>query len=97
MPRRRVLFLAKFIHFPNNENLGNNDPNRDRLFKVREIADKFKERCHEVFYPGKDLCVDKSLLLYNGRLTFKHYIKTKRANVEIKFCEVCTSDGIMET
>ena len=62
---------------------------------MREIADMFKERCHEVFYPGKDLCVDESLLLYKGRLTFKQYIKKKRARFGIKFYEVCTSDRIL--
>ena len=38
--------------------------------------------------------VDKSLILFKGRLHFHQYIKTKRARFSIKLYELTTSDGI---
>jgi len=53
-----------------------------------------RERCKEVFTPGRDLCVDESLLLFKGHLGFKQYIKTKRARFGIKLFRLCTKSGI---
>ena len=47
-----------------------------------------------VYAPGKDLCIDESLLLFKGRLLFKQCIRTKRACLGIKFYELCTSESI---
>jgi len=53
------------------------------------------DRCKRVYTPGRDLCVDESLLLFKGRLAFKQFIKTKRARFGIKFFELCSSNGIL--
>ena len=50
--------------------------------------------CKLVYSPGKNLSVDESLVLFKGRLTFKQYIKTKRARFGIKLYELTMSDGI---
>ena len=53
-----------------------------------------KERCFQVFLPGKDVSIDESLVLFKGRLSFQQYIKSKRARFGIKLYQLCTSNGI---
>ena len=77
--RNRFYEIARFSHFNNNEdpNYDANDPDRDRLHKVRPVVDLLNERCKNVYSPGKNLSVDESLILFKGRLKFRQYIKTK--------------------
>ena len=70
------------------------DENRDRLHKVRLILDILRRQCKSVWYPGKELSVDQSLVLFKGRVKFRQYIKTKRARFGIKLYALATSDGI---
>ena len=79
MGKDRFLLLLSFLHFTNNRDYNAADPNRDKLNKIREVSDMIKRRCSEVYHPGKKLSVDESLVLFKGRLSFKQYIKSKRA------------------
>ncbi|XP_050064919.1 piggyBac transposable element-derived protein 4-like [Aphis gossypii] len=47
----------------------------------------------KAFYPGEDLSLDESLLLHRGRLSFRQYIKGKKAKYGIKFFELCDPNG----
>ena len=96
MARDRFFLILKFLHFANNQDpaFDPKDPDRDRLFKVRPLVRMIRDRMKSVYAPGKDLCVDESVLLFKGRLLFKQCIRTKRARVGIKFYELCTSEGI---
>ena len=53
-----------------------------------------RERIRKVYQPGKKLSVDESLILLEGWLHFKQYIKTKRSRFGIKLYELTTSNGI---
>ncbi|XP_065652956.1 piggyBac transposable element-derived protein 4-like [Hydra vulgaris] len=96
MSRDRFKVILKFLHFNNNNdpNLILNDPNRDRLHKVRPFVNMIRERCRKVYSPGQHLSVDESLVLFKDRLHFCQYIKTKRARFGIKVYELTTADGI---
>lgn len=96
MTRTRFQLLLKFLHFNDNQD-PNYDPNsddRDRLHKLRPLIELIRQQCKNVFYPGRNLSVDESLVLFKGRLHFKQYIRTKRARFGIKLYELCTSEGI---
>ena len=95
MTRKRFQLLLKFLHFQNNAHYNPNDPQRDRLFKIRTIMDLLRNRFKTVYYPPEDITVDESLVLYKGRLMFKQFIKTKRARFGIKMCELASAEGIM--
>ena len=71
MRRDRFFLLLRFLHFADNRNYNQNDPGRDKLFKVREVMNMIKRGCSEVFSPGKYLTMDESLVLFKGRLSFK--------------------------
>ena len=94
--RNRFFLLLKFLQFSNNDDpfFDPKDENRDRLHKVRPLINMIRERCKKIYYPGKNLSVDESLVLFKGRLAFKQYIKTKRARFGIKLYELCSSNGV---
>ena len=96
MTRTRFLLLNKFLHFQDIQHPGYdpNDPHRDRLFKIRDIMNMLKEKLNTVYYPSEHITVDKSLVLFKGRLLFKQYIKSKRSRFGIKFYELSTAGGI---
>ena len=50
-----------------------------------------KKKFFEVYQPERDMAVDESLLLWNGRLGWKQYIPIKRARFGIKSFEICES------
>lgn len=95
MSRDRFLLLLWFVHFADNDALDPRDPNRDCLGKIRPLIDLIHARCAAVYSPGRDLCVDESLVLFKGRLAFKQFIRTKRARFGIKLFELCTCHGIL--
>ena len=69
--RDRFLILMRFLHFADNNNINLADPDQDKLYKVREVVNMIKERCFQVFSPGKDVSIDESLVLFKGRLSFQ--------------------------
>ena len=97
MPRLRFQLLQRFLHFQDNQDptYNPNDPDRDRLFKVRTIVNMIRERFNSVYYPPENLTIDESLVLYKGRLLFKQYIKSKRSRFGIKMFELATASGIL--
>ena len=50
MGRDRFFQLLKFQHFVDNSAYDVSDPNRDKLFKMREMCEMFRERCKTVIY-----------------------------------------------
>ncbi|KAL8605573.1 hypothetical protein ACOMHN_031510 [Nucella lapillus] len=72
---------------------GPNDPNYDRLYKIRPVVDHLHEKFQEVYQPRQVVFVDESLLLWKGRLIFRQYIPMKRARFGIKIYLCCESDG----
>lgn len=85
MSRDRFLYLLKILHFNTNDVQANGD----RLYKIREICDMLRGSFQNALYPFQHLCVDESLLLYKGRLSFKQYIPSKRNRFGIKSFVLC--------
>ena len=95
MRRDRFLLLLRFLHFADNSQYNTADPDRDKLYKLRNVINMIKESCRTVYSPGKSLSLDESLVLFKGRLSFKQYINTKRARFGIKLYQLCTFNGIL--
>lgn len=74
------------LHFFNNEN----QISGDRLFKLdvvlEEIRDNFKAGG---VVPFQNLVIDESVVLYEGKLNFKQFMKTKRHRFGIKLFVLC--------
>jgi len=96
MPRNRFFLLLKFFHVNDNQNIPNrDDPNRDRLYKVRPMLDELFEKFQHAYTPGPSVAVDESLLLWKGRLIFRQYLLLKRARFGIKLFCLCDDSGYM--
>ncbi|KAI4473362.1 hypothetical protein M0804_015378 [Polistes exclamans] len=79
MTRDRYFKLLQMLHFTDDVNHSN-----DRLYKIRNVVEMLRKSFNEVFQPFQRLCIDESLLLYKGRLSFKQYIPLKRSRCGIK-------------
>ena len=55
MRRDRFLLLVRFFHFAENTRYNPADPDRDKLYKIREVINMIKDRCGKVYSPGKSL------------------------------------------
>ena len=97
MSRNKYQMILKFLHFADNSLYNCNDPNRDRLYKVRPFLDHFLLKFQELYNPTKECSIDEQLLLYKGLLQFKQYIPMKRARFGIKIFSLCDSTGYLYT
>ncbi|XP_043473691.1 piggyBac transposable element-derived protein 4-like [Leptopilina heterotoma] len=83
MTRNRYLQILKYIHFQDNEEITDHP-----LKKVEPIIDYLQDKFSNTIIPGKNLCIDESLLLWKGRLKFKQYLPLKRNRFGIKLFEL---------
>ncbi|CAJ0935546.1 unnamed protein product [Ranitomeya imitator] len=92
MVRTRFEAIHKFLHYNDNARCpARDDPNFDRLFKVRPVIEHFSKKFAEVYVPKRDICVDESLVHFKGRLRFRQYLPSKRARYGIKLYKLCES------
>lgn len=90
MSRNRFQLLLRYIHFTDNT-----VDSTDRLFKIRPILSHFNNIMKQNYVPNIDICIDESMMLWRGRLSFRQYIKNKKHKYGIKLYELCESNGIV--
>nr|XP_037285708.1 piggyBac transposable element-derived protein 4-like [Rhipicephalus microplus] len=77
MTRDRWEEIKQSLHFSDNQEAPDqNDPERDRLYKVRPLLDHLVAKCHEIPKSQK-LCVDEQLVPFKGRSSLKQYLLNK--------------------
>ncbi|XP_018396876.1 PREDICTED: piggyBac transposable element-derived protein 4-like [Cyphomyrmex costatus] len=57
----------------------------------RPVIDHFNDRFQNIYRPAKNICIDESLMKWQGRLSFKQFNRNKRARFGIKLYETCDS------
>lgn len=74
MPRNCCQTILRFLHYADNSQFDPNDPNHDRLYKVRQLVDHQGSKFKSTYIPEKEISVDKELLLWKGRqyIPLKH-------------------------
>ena len=85
LSRDRYKMLWTYLHFNDNTL----QLPQDRLHKIVPILNNFVQKSQECFHPYQNLCLDESLLLYKGRLSFKQYIPSKRNKFGVKSYMIC--------
>ena len=80
--RNRYLQILRYLHFSNNEEIVSHP-----LKKIKPIIDFLSKKFSSTINPGKNLCIDESLILRKGRLKFKQFLPLKRHRFGIKFFE----------
>ena len=94
MVRDRFFHILRFLHFENNEDPPNRDnPNYDRLWKIRKIFDILNNKFCELYNPSEHLAVDEVIVLFKGRVIFRQYIPKKHKRFGIKIYKLCDSLG----
>lgn len=94
MSRDRYLIIMRCLHFSKNPEIGDPRPD-DRLHKIRPVLDFFNNKMEQIYYPGKNLSLDESMILWKGRLVFRQYIKNKRHKYGIKLYMLTEPDGLI--
>lgn len=87
MKRDRFFVILKILHFCDNQQPTNND----KLFKIRYPLDYLRNRYKSCYNPYKKICIDESLILFKGRLSFRQYIPSKRHRFGVKMFMMCDS------
>ena len=63
--RVRFLLIMQFFHLNDNEqNLPREDPNHNRLFKLRKFMDTIVPLWQRAYYPGREVAVDETLIAF---------------------------------
>ena len=74
MPRNRFNAIMQFFHVANNEDaLPANDPNHDKLFKIRPVTDTLVSAWQDAYYPGKHVSADESIVAFKGKCSWVVY------------------------
>ena len=88
IPKQHFTTLGKYFHLP--------DPNTenpaDLLCKVRLLVTLLEQKFSEAYTPGKNITVDKGLVKFNGRLSFKQYMPMKPDKFGIKVWLLADAD-----
>ena len=95
MPRNRYQSILRFVHFADKSQFDPNDPDRDRLYKVRPLVDHLVSKFKSTYIPEKEILVNEELLLWKGRIVFKQYIPLKQARFGIKLFSLCENSGYL--
>ncbi len=82
--RDRYCSLMRMLHFVNND-----ENNTEKLYKILPIVLHMKDKFQQFFKPYQNLCIDESVLVWKGRLSFKQYIPSKRHRFGVKLFILC--------
>lgn len=63
--------------------------NAMRIHKTKMLIDHARKTFKSTFIPNKNLCIDESIVPFEGRLIFKQYLPKKRNRFGIKLFVLC--------
>ena len=93
MSRDQFCQIWRYLHLVDNQQMPRrNDPEYDRLFKVRSFLNCLIPKFKANYNPSKNRTVDEAMLPYRGRLSFKQYMKDKPTKWGIKVWELCEAE-----
>ena len=79
--------MLRFLHFADNRT-----EEQGKLRKIEPIVENLREKFEKAVIPWKNLCIDESLMVWKGRLSFKQYIPSKRHRFGVKLFMLCDCD-----
>lgn len=85
MTKNRFEELSQYLHFSNSATEPQRgEENYDRLYKVRPLLSGVLENVQKAYEPSKNLSIDKGMIAFKGRLSFRQYMPAKPTNYGIK-------------
>ncbi len=92
MTRDRFFELYRYLHVSDDrEQKARGEDGHDPLFKIRKLCDLILERFRNVYKPGREICIDESLITFKGKIYFRQFIPSKRARFGVKAFVLCDS------
>ncbi|CAH2010163.1 unnamed protein product [Acanthoscelides obtectus] len=91
MSRNRFLLILRALHFNDNS-----APEQNRLSKISPLMNFFNSKMSELYYPGRELAIDESMVLWRGRLRFRQYVQGKRHKFGTKLYVLAESNGLVQ-
>ncbi|ODM88279.1 PiggyBac transposable element-derived protein 4 [Orchesella cincta] len=88
MTSDRYKEVHKYLHFCNNDE----QEEGDRLHKINQLWQMVNANMQRMFRPGRNVCVDESLVLFKGKLFWKQYIPNKASKFGMKIFSIGDSD-----
>ena len=77
MSRNRFELIKKFLHFADNNNAPDpRDPNRDKLYKIRELFEQLRQNCLKV-KPEEKNSIDEQIVPFKGKSSLRRYLPKK--------------------
>lgn len=87
MPLKRFLQITRFFHFVNNDTTDE----IDKLRKVKSVVNYFNKKFKEVYVMEENIAIDKSLMKFKERMSYKQFNPSKR--FAIKFYKLYESSS----
>ena len=77
MSRNRFEIIKTFLQFADNSNAPDpSDPNRDKLYKIRELSEKLRHNCLSV-KPEEKNSIDEQIIPFKGKSSLRRYLPKK--------------------
>jgi len=81
MSVNRFSFILGNLHISNStKELLKQDPNYDKLYKIRPMIDILNNNFKEMWKPYKNQSVDESMIKFKGKSSIKQYLLAKPSN-----------------
>lgn len=78
MTRDRFLSILRFVHFvDNNLELPRENPDHDRLFKVRPVLNEIRRQFQQNYIPSREIAIDETMVKFKGRKFFRQFLPSK--------------------
>lgn len=87
MSRNRFQLIWRFLHYNKNAS----QDATDREDKDRPVLDCIVSKFKEMYQPGQNICIDKGMMLWPGRLSFRMYNPQKPVKYGVKSYILCDS------
>lgn len=94
MSRNRWIEIKNNLHCNDNAGYDRNDPNRDRLYKIRPMVDHFQKKFREI-PKEQHLCVDEQIVPYKGNSLLRQYNPKKPKKWGYKIFALCDTKGLI--
>ncbi|GFN88742.1 PiggyBac transposable element-derived protein 4-like [Plakobranchus ocellatus] len=90
MAKDRFGLILSFFHIANNKDqLPQEDPKHDPIFKIRPFVDKLMINFRNAFAPGKNIVIDEAMVAWRGPLAFQVHSPNTSDKYGIKLFELC--------
>ncbi|XP_046662980.1 piggyBac transposable element-derived protein 3-like [Homalodisca vitripennis] len=92
--RDRWKEIKSKLHCNDNSKLRRDDPNRDRLFKIRPLVDSLQETFRNLA-KSEFLCIDEQIVPFKGKSGLKQYNPKNPKKLGLQIFVLCDTSGLV--